>query len=75
MSEIKPGQIYRHYKGNLYGVIGVATHTETEEQMVIYFQIYGDGKVWVRPLSMWEEIVNGMPRFKLEVEDVPESHA
>jgi hypothetical protein len=45
---------YRHYKGKLYDVIGFAIHSETLEDMVIYRQLYGEGKTWVRPLSMWE---------------------
>lgn len=57
MSEIKKGR-YRHYKGNEYEVIGVAKHSETLEPMVVYKALYGDGELWVRPLSMWNEKVN-----------------
>ena len=57
MSEIKKGR-YRHYKGNEYEVIGVAKHSETLEPMVVYKALYGDGDIWVRPLSMWNEKVN-----------------
>ena len=49
---------YRHYKGNLYEVVGLATHSETLEDMVIYRPLYGEGKTWVRPLSMWDELVD-----------------
>jgi hypothetical protein len=48
---------YRHYKGNLYEVIGFAKHTETLEDMVIYKALYGERGTWVRPMSMWGEIV------------------
>ena len=48
---------YRHYKGNLYEVTGFAIHSETSEDMVIYKPLYGEMKTWVRPLSMWEELV------------------
>ena len=48
---------YRHYKGNLYEVTGFAIHSETMEDMVIYKALYGERKTWVRPLSMWEELV------------------
>jgi len=57
MSEdIKPG-IYRHFKGNEYRVLGTALHSETLEPMVVYKALYGEGKLWVRPASMWNETV------------------
>ncbi|MCL5016125.1 MAG: DUF1653 domain-containing protein [Patescibacteria group bacterium] len=63
---IKPGK-YRHYKGKEYGVIGVAKHSETLEEMVVYKALYGDLELWVRPLKMFiEEVRVGgkkMPRF------------
>ena len=49
--------VYRHYKGNFYELLYIATHSETLENMVVYKALYGDGKIWVRPLSMWSEIV------------------
>ncbi len=48
---------YRHFKGNEYVVMEVGTHTETEEEMVIYYACKDPAKIWVRPLSMWNEIV------------------
>ncbi len=58
--EPKKGR-YRHYKGNEYELIGIANHSETLEKMVIYRALYGEGELWVRPLSMWGEtvLVNG----------------
>ena len=53
---IKPGK-YRHFKGKEYRVIGVASHSETLEPMVVYKALYGEGGLWVRPASMWEECV------------------
>lgn len=53
---IKPGR-YRHFKGREYEVIGVAKHSETKEEMVVYRQLYGEHGLWVRPASMWEEKV------------------
>lgn len=53
---IKPGR-YRHYKGNEYEVLGMAKHSETEEWMVVYKALYGEGFTWVRPASMWFEPV------------------
>ena len=55
-SEIKPGR-YRHFKGNEYEVLFTARHSETEEEMVVYKALYGDGGIWVRPASMWNETV------------------
>ena len=55
-AEIKPG-IYRHYKGNRYQVLGIARHSETMEEMVVYRALYGEGGLWVRPASMWNELV------------------
>ena len=49
--------IYRHYKGNEYELIGVAIHSETLEEMVVYRALYGDKNLWVRPAHMWEEEV------------------
>ncbi len=54
MNEIKLGK-YRHFKGNEYEVVGIAKHSETLEPMVVYKALYGDGGLWVRPLSMWNE--------------------
>lgn len=48
---------YRHYKGNNYVVLGVARHSETEEELVVYRQDYGDRSWWVRPKAMFLEAV------------------
>ena len=56
MSEIKLGR-YRHFKGNEYEVVGLASHSETMEPMVVYRALYGEGGLWVRPQSMWDETV------------------
>ena len=56
MESIKPGR-YRHYKGKEYEVLGVARHSETEEELVVYRALYGDFGLWVRPVSMWNETV------------------
>lgn len=65
--KIKKGY-YRHYKGNFYEVIGVARHSETREDMVVYRALYGDFGIWVRPLLMFSESVEQegkvVPRFE-----------
>ena len=59
---------YRHYKGNLYTVLGIARHSETLEEMVVYRAEYGEHGLWIRPAAMFEEtvIINGqsVPRFQ-----------
>ena len=56
MDEFRPGR-YRHFKGKEYELLCTARHSETEELMVVYRPLYGEGGVWVRPASMWNEIV------------------
>jgi hypothetical protein len=56
MPELQPGA-YRHYKGNLYEVLGAATHSETDESLVVYRALYGGRGLWVRPLAMFQENV------------------
>ncbi len=55
--DIKIGK-YRHFKGKEYCVIGIASHSETLEPMVVYQAQYGEKGLWVRPASMWNEIVD-----------------
>ncbi|WP_437203818.1 DUF1653 domain-containing protein [Planctomicrobium sp. SH664] len=63
---IRPGR-YRHYKGQDYLVLGIARHSETEEELVVYRQDYGDRGLWVRPAAMFLETVvvagEQVPRF------------
>lgn len=67
--QVSPG-IYRHYKGQDYEVMGVAIHSETEEEQVVYRALYGDYRLFVRPRDMFEEWVEKEdykgPRFRLE---------
>jgi hypothetical protein len=49
--------LYKHYKGGRYFVIGIARHTETLEELVVYQSLYGDYGIWVRPLKMFQEKV------------------
>lgn len=57
MEDIKIGK-YRHFKGNEYEVIGIANHSETLEKLVVYRALYGEGEIWVRPISMWNDTVS-----------------
>lgn len=62
--------IYQHYKGQLYQVFHVATHSETHEKLVVYQCLYGDYSMWVRPLEMFQESISlegdlVLPRFRL----------
>ena len=70
--EIKKGK-YRHFKGKEYMVLGIASHSETLEPMVVYQALYADQSLWVRPASMWNEIVDKDgycgPRFQFIGED------
>ena len=62
---VRPGR-YRHFKGNEYQVLGVARHSETEEEMVVYRALYGEGGLWVRPAAMLETVTRDgvtQPRF------------
>lgn len=55
--EIPKGK-YRHFKGGHYEVVGMAKHSETLEEMVVYRALYGQGELWVRPAAMWLEEVD-----------------
>ncbi|WP_041706446.1 DUF1653 domain-containing protein [Pseudomonas fulva] len=65
---LQPG-LYRHYKGPDYRVLGVAKHSETEEEVVVYQALYGEYGLWVRPLAMFTSQVEldgeQVPRFAL----------
>jgi hypothetical protein len=67
VSAVQPGR-YRHYKGNEYTVLGVALHSETHEELVVYRQEYGDHGLWLRPKQMFLETVEvdgqAVPRFQ-----------
>jgi len=72
MLEIKPGQLYKHYKGDTYKVIALAKHSETEEDLVVYERqtdlVHNGYKIWVRPLKMFQENIETEnykgPRFE-----------
>lgn len=77
--ELKLGY-YRHFKGNYYQVLGIARHSETMEQLVVYRALYGARGLWVRPLKMFTEtVVNRdgltLPRFAYVGDTLPDSAA
>ena len=63
------GSIYEHYKKKHYKILAIARHSETLEELVVYQVLYGNGGVWVRPVTIFLEnvLVEGqlLPRFKL----------
>ena len=66
MQEIIFGKTYRHFKGNMYKVVGFAKHSETMEDMIVYESLRNN-TLWVRPKAMWNEVVDdkGTLRFTL----------
>ncbi len=73
---MKPG-LYRHFKGNFYVVVAVVKHSETEEELVLYRPRDGE-QLWVRPLAMWNEMVQRAdysgPRFTFVAEETDKAH-
>lgn len=67
LPKIVPG-LYKHYKGKIYKVINIATHTETEEKFVVYHDYLNKNSLWIRPLKMFNETItmegNIKPRFE-----------
>lgn len=72
MRELTIHGIYRHFKGQLYIVEGIASHSETGEQLVVYRQAYGERKLYVRPLEMFlspvdrEKYPDALQEFRFE---------
>jgi hypothetical protein len=66
---VPPGP-YRHYKGGRYEVIGIARHSETEEEYVVYRALYGAGGLWIRPKTMFLEtvVVDGVEQARFAPE-------
>ncbi len=66
MQKIEVGKTYKHYKGNIYKIIALGKNSENLEEMVVY-QSVKDNQIWIRPASMWNEVINnnGTLRFTL----------
>ena len=77
MREIQLKRVYRHFKGDYYLVEDLARDSETGELCVIYRKLYGDGGLWVRPLSMFLSKVekgkypNAPQEYRFELQDIP----
>ncbi|MBR6479320.1 MAG: DUF1653 domain-containing protein, partial [Clostridia bacterium] len=73
MREIKIHGVYRHFKGNCYLVEELARDSETDETVVVYRKLYGDGSLWVRPLDMFlsevdhEKYPNANQKYRFEL--------
>ena len=74
--EIQLHRVYRHFKGDYYLVEDLARDSETDEEVVIYRKLYGDGSLWVRPLSMFlskvdhERYPSATQRYRFELVDI-----
>ena len=69
--ELKIKGIYKHYKGDLYLVEDIIYNSETLEKMVAYRALYGDNKLWIRPYSMFTDIVNrNDQKYRFELQDI-----
>ena len=77
MRDVRPGRVYRHFKGDYYLVEALARDSETNEPCVIYRKLYGDGGLWVRPLDEFLSEVDrakypdAAQRYRFELQDVP----
>lgn len=73
MAGVIVGRVYKHYKGDLYVVEGVAKHSETLEDMVIYRQLYDKGRLWARPLKLFVEEIDKpgiSQKYRFELQNI-----
>lgn len=64
----KPHEIYKHFKGNLYQIVAIAEHTETGDQLVVYQAMYGDFRIYARPLAMFTAKLDMEDKYRFELQ-------
>lgn len=76
MQELKINGVYRHFKGDYYLVVDVATHSENKEKYVVYRRLYGDNSLWIRPMDMFlsevdhEKYPNVEQKYRFELQNI-----
>ena len=76
MRELKINRVYKHFKGDSYLVVDIASHSETKEKFVVYRKLYGDGSLWIRPLDMFlsevdhEKYPNVKQKYRFELQEI-----
>lgn len=76
MREVKINRIYKHFKGDYYLVVDIASDSETKEKYVVYRRLYGDGDLWIRPLDMFlsevdhEKYPNVKQKYRFELQEI-----